>query len=418
MTCIKEEITVLKKENNNKTDRVNTEEKFEEIFYNNFSRFRTKYYETNDKKTDEYIMHEILKGLRTNNLQDVITKIDSGQWTDDLRRRNAYSEFVKDLKMKDSRFKNARNLSVYYNISKAIIPKDVKFRVSSDTKGYKGETSQDYKTAVKKMMEWYTNHIATYQHMHDNIYKDKNGDSYTLYGSNKAEKYYEDNKIASYPINKASLSEIYMTHLSGRGIYYCQPLADKGTHAWVGDDCTGFMMSIAQFYAGNKLKNPDSQDYGNDDFNKNTINSVSTGWFKDDTSYDSASKILKKDADMYTYLINKKTTINDLQFGDILITTSGHAEIYLDSAHTWGWGFKHCKQYDSDGELGWKGNLEKKNIVSSKEYYFIIKNRSIYIKNESGKITEHTSNIPIDNRKYKIVVSPNPYKNNMTPKFK
>ena len=279
MTCVKKENELGKIKNwlhntfdNDKpikNDRVLVESDIETIFNSSgkMKTFRSSYYDNYDKKkTDEYIMHEIFKGMRNNTLDSVIQHIDRNEWTNDITRRNNYRVLATHLKENNQAFKNARNINVYYTISKSITPNDVTFRVSSDTTFRSYEASQDYKTAVRKMMEWYVSHVATYQHSH------RDGKTYAL-GSVEAEAYYDRYNLQDYVGNKIALKAkdvewldngsdpeliLYSDH-EDRGIYYCQSYAERmnNNHKWVGDDCSGFMMAVIGYYAGNSLKDND-----------------------------------------------------------------------------------------------------------------------------------------------------------------
>ena len=109
------------------------------------------------------------------------------------------------------------------------------------------------------------------------------------------------------------------------------------------------------------------------------------------------------------YEVTNNTTENDLEFGDFL-ATSGHVEMYIDTNHTWGWGMKHCTMYDKNGNLGWQGKFTKNNTNIS----FNILDRIVYVKDVNGNIKRKKKN---DNRDYKVILSPNPNKRNMTPLF-
>lgn len=416
-----------------KNDRVLVESNIETIFNGRMNTFRSSYNENYDnKKTDEYIMHEIFEGMRNNTLDSVIQRIDRNEWTNDTTRRNNYRVFATHLKENNQAFKNARNLSVYYNISKSINPNDVTFRVSSDTafRGY--EASQDYKTAVRKMMEWYVSHVATYQHNHDNIYR-----GHTLLGSEEAEEYYNRYNLQNYVGAGGDTSFLYARDVEwlkatnsniilykdfgGRGLYYCQSYAERmnQTHTLVGDDCTGLVMAVIGYYAGDNLKDNEYY-YGTDNKGNRCyfqINDIGTPTFR--WHYRKLSNWLATQGHMYLYEVNSNTTVNDLEFGDILITcdssVSGHAEFYIDSEHTWGWGMKHRTLYD-EGKLGWKGIVEKNTKVISGRNVpcFYIKDKHNYYKDTNdneGSITIQ------DDRPYQYVLSPNPNKRNMTAIF-
>ncbi len=94
----------------------------------------------------------------------------------------------------------------------------------------------------------------------------------------------------------------------------------------------------------------------------------------------------------------------------IEVATSGHVEMYIDTNHTWGWGDKHCTMYDKNGNLGWEGSFKKDNNTN----YFKWSNR-IGRKRNNNSIVNHNSGN--DKREYKYIISPNPNKQNMTPKF-
>ncbi len=429
-----------------KDDRVLVESDMETIFNGKINTFRSSYYDNYDKKNiHEYIMHEIFKGMRNNTLDSVIQHIDRNDWTNDTTRRNNYRELAKHLKENNQAFKNARNLSVYYNISKAITPNDVTFRVNSDTtfRGY--EASQDYKTAVRKMMEWYVSHVATYQHTHDNIWKDRNKNSYTLYGSDEAEEYYDRFNLQNYVgagnneddflyarnvewLNVPESNIILYRDFWGRGLYYCQAYADRmnNTHTMVGDDCTGLVMAVIGYYAGDDLKD---NEYAINASNNFEINNIGTGTFNDHTNR--IASWLSEQGSMYLYQVNENSDVSELEFGDILITREkrfdtkknkeywdGHAEFYIDNNHAWGWGMKHCTLYDGNGNLGWEGTCEKKHVkndyTNQYTWGFVIKNRIYFLKDNDDNIIKYSTN---DNRPYKYVLSPNPNKRTMTSRF-
>lgn len=84
--------------------------------------------------------------------------------------------------------------------------------------------------------------------------------------------------------------------------------------------------------------------------------------------------------------------------------------MYIDANHTWGWGMKHCTMFDKDSNLGWKGYFTKTN----KQNYFNWYRKDITRNNNQN--TEDDSYY-CEERQYKYIISPNPNKKNMTPKF-
>lgn len=104
------------------------------------------------------------------------------------------------------------------------------------------------------------------------------------------------------------------------------------------------------------------------------------------------------------------STENDLEFVDFVLTTSGHAEMYIDANHTWGWGDKHCTMFDMNGNLGWEGTFKKESNTNYLKW-----NSRIGRKRNNNSIVNHDDRI--DKREYKYIISPNPNKKNMIPKF-
>ena len=134
---------------------------------------------------------------------------------------------------------------------------------------------------------------------------------------------------------------------------------------------------------------------------------------------------------MYLYQVNANTDVSELEYGDILITREkrfdakknkeywdGHAEFYIDNSHAWGWGMKHCTLFDGEGNFGWEGTCEKEyvknNYTNQYTWGFVIKNRVYFLKDINGNNNKYKTN---DKRPYKYVLSPNPNKRTMTPKF-
>ena len=59
------------------------------------------------------------------------------------------------------------------------------------------------------MMEWYVTHVATYQHNHDNTWKETGGTVHTLYGSDEAEDYYNKFNLQDYVGRGGDNSHLY-----------------------------------------------------------------------------------------------------------------------------------------------------------------------------------------------------------------
>lgn len=136
---------------------------------------------------------------------------------------------------------------------------------------------------------WYVNHIPTYSNDYHH-----NGKPATKSADNYYAKVKNDNEKSHIDPN------------SSCRLYYCDL-----TDTFVRDDCTGFAAAFASYVSGKTVTTSCSSSM------LNSWDATNKGW----TKY-------------------SRSSAEPLQTGDICVK-SGHAEVYIDKSHTFGWGGVH-----------------------------------------------------------------------------
>lgn len=147
--------------------------------------------------------------------------------------------------------------------------------------------------------------------------------------------------------------------------YLSVPFIDRQ----VRKDCTGFATAFMHMISGNV---PESYTGEMIDINGSWANSI-------------------KEAGWIGYTVDEIGSVNDLKPGDILVEhnsgTSGHAEIYVDATHTFGWGSQQT-HYPLDKTIVDTSSGNKKSFGDG--YH---KNYTVVYRYQGGNTDNSTSNI-------------------------